>query len=699
MNVSSRRKSRQFRLGYFEQLESRKLLATLFYEDADPLTPGNFTTLDARIFGSSVPWEFHSGNTLYFSEGNSKVATTRPISLSNATIEFRLRLGDGSPYFGKIGPSEEVTLLAIPQGGRNAVVLKVFPVDEKGFSSRDQWNLAKFEIPPIAESPGTIFKWYHTSFSFAAWAMDEIKVVGDPFQFRLEQVSPIRNSAVDKLMVEFVNPIDSSTLSASDLTLLRDNVPVPLDSSITIQALGGNKYSINGLTKFTRSAGQYRLTLRGESILDASGQALQAIQRTSWLSDQVPPRLIDVVDVTPDPRTGGGKAVSSIDLVFSEPLDLTSLDYLDLTLTRDSSPADLIRSRVLIQATSNDRTYRVSNLETLTSRSGSYVFSVDGLFQDLAGNVGGNVLRDDWLANDPPEVVVGGTLVFPEDSRPLAIAGAGLITDGDSPIFRNGKLTVSIANPKPNDALSIFHRPNSITRIGVAGNQVYYDRRSIGTVTGGIGSTPLVIALNANASTIAVQSLLRNINFQHTGDIPIQETRIIQVFVEDGEGGRSQTGTMRVLLSPVNDAPVLALNPNSPIAYAKNASPILIAASATVSDVDNPNFYNGTLVVQVTRGRDNTEVLGLNGPFSIANQSVHYQGIEIGLLNATGLAGRPLTIRFNAKATQAIVQELLQSIQFSTLQNRLSGLRTIDILLRDGRGGVSNTVSMSVDVR
>ena len=528
--------------------------------------------------------------------------------------------------------------------------------------------------------------------------MDEIKIVGDPFQFRLEQAKSVTNTPVESLQVDFLNPIDPQSFTTSDLSLLRNGVLVPLDNSVTIQATGGNKFSINGLSKFTQAAGKYTLTLRGETILDATGNPLQAIQQSTWINDHVLPTLLDVIDVSPDPRSGIEKAVSAIDVVFSEPIDLTSFSYEDLTLHRDNGTVDLIDNQVVIQTTPSGRTYRISNLQGLTALGGKYIFSVDGAFKDLAGNIGRNLRSDTWLANDPPVVAVGGTLVFPEDSRPLAIAGAGLVTDADSPDFRNGNLSVTIVNPKPTDVLAIFNRPTSITRIGVAGNQVFYDKKLIGTFSGGIGAIPFVIALNAQATVEAVQALLRNISYQFTGDVPVQESRILQVVAEDGEGGRSRTGVMKVLLSPVNDDPVLALNQTSPLSYARNTPGVLLASNATITDVDNPDFYNGTLVVQVVSGRDSTEVLGVTGQFSILNRSVRYQGIEIGLLNADGLAGRTLTIRFNAKATQTIVQELLRSISFITLQNKVVGLRTIDILLRDGRGGVSNTASIDVNV-
>ena len=694
---------RALRVGALERLEPRNLMATLFFEDFDPLTTADFPSISGgSIFGKNNPADFHSGDTLYFNGAAARHATTRPIDMGPSTVEFRFRWGNGTVFFEQIDQSEDVLLEGSVDNGATWITIKTFVAGEAGYSSRDIWNLASFTIPASLESPSTILRWRQLRSSGACcdhWAIDEVKVVGDPYRFAIEPVSPNpRNTPVESVQVNFTIPIDPTTFSFEDLTLLNSGLLVPLDSSVTIQPISGNKYSVNGLSKFTQGSGNYALTLSGAVILDSTGKTLGAKHTTSWRNEQVAPVLVDVVDVTPDPRTGTGKAVSSIDVVFSEPIDLTSFDFSDLTLKRDNDPVDLIDNTVLIQPTANDRTYRISNLQGLTALGGKYVFSVDGAFKDLAGNIGGNLRSDTWLANDPPVIGIGGTLVFPEGSRPLAIAGAGLVTDADSPDFRNGKLSVIIVNAKPSDSLGIFNRPASITRIGVAGNQVFYDKKLIGTFSGGVGFAPLEIALNSRATVEAVQALLRNVSYQYPDDVPVQESRTIQVVAEDGEGGRSRVVGMKVLLSPVNDDPVLALNQTSPISYSRNAPGVLLASSATISDVDNPDFYNGTLVVQVVSGRDSTEVLGVTGQFSILNRSVRYQGIEIGLLNADGLAGRTLTIRFNEKATQAIVQELLRSISFSTLQNKVAGLRKIDFFLRDGRGGVSNTASIDVNV-
>lgn len=685
-----------------EKLESRHLMATLFSENFDPINASNFSSrLGSVVTGTSLPGDYHVLDTLYFNGGLPRSVTTKPIDVDSGILSFRMRLGNRpSGPFEDIDAGEEVVLEASTNLGATWSLITEFSANGSTFSSAGTWDLFSTVIPESVTSSQTLFRWrqkLHSGNCCDHWGLDEILITGQANPFDFEPLTPFLRTPVERTVVVFSIPIDAATLTVQDLSLKRSNVDVPLDASVRILPLGNDRYEILGLTPFTQTPGSYELKLSGLAIENATGQPLLGEEYLRWVMETTKPVLVDVLDVTPDPRSGAGKAVSSVDVVFSEPIDLTTFDYQDLTLKRDNGP-DLIDSSVVILPTGLPNQLRISNLQNLTAPGGKYQLLVDGDFADFAGNIGANLRSDTWLANDAPVVAVGGTLVFPEDSRPLAIAGGGLIFDLDSPDFRNGSLTVTNTNAKPEDQLSIFHRPASITRIGIRGSEVLYESRVIGTFTGGVGLAPLVISLNSRATVEAVQALLRNIAFQYVGDVPVQESRILQVVAEDGEGGRSNVSTMKVLLAPVNDAPLLALNTAGPLAYAANSLPLAFAPLATISDVDNPTFYNGTLVVQVTQGRDSSEQLGVSGAFSIVNRSLLHQGVAIGVLNADGLLGRTLTIRFNELVTQAIAQDLVRSLTFSTAQNRVLGRRALDVLLRDGRGGVSSTETAFIDV-
>lgn len=116
----------------------------------------------------------------------------------------------------------------------------------------------------------------------------------------------------------------------------------------------------------------------------------------------------NILDVTPDPRSSG---VSTIDIVFSEPIDPLSFDYQDLTLTRNGG-ANLITSAVTtVQIDSV--TWQVSGLQNITDLEGSYdlTLAMPGI-DDAVGHMGVDSVVDSWqnsIATTPDLRVTGLT--------------------------------------------------------------------------------------------------------------------------------------------------------------------------------------------------------------------------------------------------------------------------------------------------
>ena len=93
------------------------------------------------------------------------------------------------------------------------------------------------------------------------------------------------------------------------------------------------------------------------------------------------------------------------------------------------------------------------------------------------------------------------------------------------------------------DRLAIRNQGTGVGEIGVFGSNVTYNYGAgavvIGSFTGGTdGVTPLIVTLNANATTAAVQALVRNITYQNLSDNPSTLERIAQFTLTDGDGGR-----------------------------------------------------------------------------------------------------------------------------------------------------------------
>ena len=133
---------------------------------------------------------------------------------------------------------------------------------------------------------------------------------------------------------------------------------------------------------------------------DWSGYA-SAVYQDTILVD-TPSIVLDVVDVSPDPRSN---AISTVDVVLSKQIYLYSFTYLDVALTRNGSPVAL-DSNVTISLGSGS-TYHLSGLSGFTGAPGNYVLTVYGSgIQDSYGVPGTGSASDTWVMCLPESGVI-----------------------------------------------------------------------------------------------------------------------------------------------------------------------------------------------------------------------------------------------------------------------------------------------------
>jgi hypothetical protein len=447
---------------------------------------------------------------------------------------------------------------------------------------------------------------------------------------------------------------------------------------------------------------------------------------------------------------------------------------------------------------------------------------------------------------EAPRIDLGGVLNYTENTAARILAGGARVFDINSTNFNKGQLVVSVsANVSTDDRLEIHSQGTAAGQISVSGNNVLFGGQVIGTFSGGVGSTPLTIKLNASATVAAAQALVRNISFRSLNDAVSTLTRTISFQLSDGTGFTGALANKIVYVIGVNDAPVLnnALNPKlvtiqeddknptgtqiaallknavtdadsnalrgiavtgasnahgtwqyalvnssvwvalgstseaaarllpgsarirfvpaanfnggvklyyrawdqtqgaiggtlkvsgnvggskslsvayesalqavtavndapvlamgtDPIGYQHNKPAIILAADATVQDVDSPNFDQGVLRLHITDGAGSANELKIAGGFSVDSSGNVKQGTTvIGKLTANGVGTNDLAVTFNAHASSAIVQQLVRGITFRT-HGGSTGKRSIVFTLSDGDGGTgaSDPVTKTVNV-
>ena len=176
----------------------------------------------------------------------------------------------------------------------------------------------------------------------------------------------------------------------------------------------------------------------------------------------------------------------------------------------------------------------------------------------------------------------------------------------------------------------------------------------------------------------------------------------VTVKADDGHGG-TDTQAISVTVTDItgNEAPVIALS-GLPFSYTENDPTTVLDPTATVVDIDSPNFKKGTLTVNFSAGGTaNDELSIMEGGVVRVDLIVHtvtVNGKNIGSFSG-GTGGTPLVISWGPQATPTDAQAVLRQISYhNTSDDPSTATRTIDFVLTDGDGGTSNTAQQTVNV-
>ena len=121
--------------------------------------------------------------------------------------------------------------------------------------------------------------------------------------------------------------------------------------------------------------------------------------------------------------------------------------------------------------------------------------------------------------------------------------------DVSNPNYAGATLKLSIVSGRSkHDKLSIVAKGKDAGQINVKGKKLYFGSTLIGTIAGGKGQTPdLVVTFNANASTTAIDNLVRKLNFQAKDGAGTNRTLEVQIANVEGVNSNVATRILAVL--------------------------------------------------------------------------------------------------------------------------------------------------------
>ena len=294
------------------------------------------------------------------------------------------------------------------------------------------------------------------------------------------------------------------------------------------------------------------------------------------------------------------------------------------------------------------------------------------------------------------------TYVEGDGSVPLAVDA--LVSDADSSDFDTGFLQAQFSvGGTADDMLDIANIGTGPGEIGISGSTVSYQGVNIGSYSGPItGTDVLLAAFNANATEAAIQALVRAIVYTNTSAAPTTGARQAEVFLTDGDNGTSPVRTLTINVSDTNSPPDLTLA-SLGITYIENDPATVMDNGVTITDADSLNFDGGALIISVTANSDPNDIIAIRstgfgaGQIAVTGTSVFYSGAQIGTITTND--PDTLMISFNFAADTLAATALARAITFANSSDNPSGLsRTVAYVVTDGDGDASPSQSLTVNV-
>lgn len=262
----------------------------------------------------------------------------------------------------------------------------------------------------------------------------------------------------------------------------------------------------------------------------------------------------------------------------------------------------------------------------------------------------------------PPNLSLNpGAVTYTENAPPLLLNSRAKVTFYDGTTWDGGNLTLAFsANGTVDDRLAVRDQGNGPGQIGVSGNTISYEGAAIGTLSGGTGTTPLVITFSGPAATTpAVEALLLNLTFANVSNTPSLLSRTVSITARGGQLGDGPAATRTVIVKAVNDPPFFTATISD---QTMSANSTLGPLSFAVSDLENPEPSAG---LNVTAASHNLTLLANSG-ISVTNTPGNRSVTIQPNLGQSGTVSVTLTVSDGAASSQTGFLVTVQPLATST---------------------------------
>jgi VCBS repeat-containing protein len=257
-------------------------------------------------------------------------------------------------------------------------------------------------------------------------------------------------------------------------------------------------------------------------------------------------------------------------------------------------------------------------------------------------------------------------------------------------------LVVSYTPPAPPVITS--NGGGATAAVNVAENSTYVTTVTATDADSAQGALSYAIAGGADADKFSINSsgvlsFKAAPNYESPTDVGAN--RVFDVTVRVSDGFVEDTQDIAVTVTAVNEAPAFSGLGGS-VSHTEGGSATVLAGAATLSDpeLSAANSFDGaTLTLARSGGANAYDIFSATGRLAAltAGQSLVLDGAVMGSVTAN--AGGTLSLSFNANATQARVNEVIQSIAYANASDAPPASVQIGWTFNDGNTGGQGTGS------
>ena len=326
--------------------------------------------------------------------------------------------------------------------------------------------------------------------------------------------------------------------------------------------------------------------------------------------------------------------------------------------------------------------------------------TIDILASDVNGYESTTTLNLSYITDNtaPTFTNLDGTPTYTEGTAAVVLDADVTIADTELDTANNyDGATLTLARDAGANNDDVFAHTSNLSALTEASG-FNLGGADIGTVTTNSNGT-LVLTFNATATAANVDEVLQSIAYSNSSSNPDATAQINWTFSDgntgaQGTGGAlSATGSTTVNISAVNNAPTFTNLDGTPT-YTEGTAAVVLDADVTIADteLDTANNYSGATLTLVRNGStDSDDVFSHTSNLSTLNESSGFNlgGADIGTVTTN--SNGTLLLTFNATATAANVDEVLQSIAYSNSSSNPDATAQINWTFSDGNTGAQGT--------